>query len=118
MTPKQLRAALKKLGFNPVEVARSLMDRGIKGKIHDSAHCPVSIYLQLAGAPPISIGRHCIDCKGFKIRIPGFIARFIQQFNAGHWPELIEPCSTFPGHPWKMEDSGIDDLLHLQVCAY
>lgn len=92
MTPQQVRTALKQLGFSPEEVAHSLMELGIKGKIHDADHCPLAVYLLRQGARFITVHAHCLEFERLKVRTPSAIARFISLFDAGRWPEVIQAC--------------------------
>lgn len=83
----KLQCDLGKLGQDSQEIARSLEMKGIKGKRNDSQYCPIALYLRDQGYACVSVGTSVV-VAGACINSPMPIDKFIEDFDAGKYPQL------------------------------
>jgi hypothetical protein len=97
-TENELYDLLASLGDAPDQVALNLKEGGFVGE-RDSAYCcPVARFLRArAAADGVMVDDELIQVEYLGIPVPTFstqpptaVRQFIQQFDAGDWPELVE----------------------------
>jgi hypothetical protein len=103
-----IRAALHALGNNQAGVAAALDAAGYRGEPGESTHCPVAAYLlgTLDAGPlqpdsPIAVGDTTVtvfraDNTRFEVDLPEPVRRFVDAFDAGHYPALRPDDYTDP----------------------
>lgn len=90
----ELAELLARLGPTPAAVAESLRDAGITGCRESANGCPVARYLRQRGANAavVSIADTAIISDNNSVPVavlnPAAVSRFIEDFDAGGWPEL------------------------------
>jgi hypothetical protein len=110
LSEEGVTAALTALGNDPDLIAETLRAAGCKGIRDDESYCPVAIYVRrvLLGADEVYawqggvwVGWSWMDENGldqepahFDWRPSPAFAAFIEMFDAGIYPELIEEASN------------------------
>lgn len=88
---KMLLDSLKKLGTSPTAIAKSLEHRKIKGFRSDTAACPLANYLiKEFGVESTDVGNSYVMANGVKIDSPKYVGKFVDLFDEGKFPNLLE----------------------------
>lgn len=82
-----IQEALDDLGD---DVAGRLIELGIKGKKHQRFNCPIANYLKRLGFNGVEVGISEIDYCRAPHRTPVNVQHFIEKFDGGEYPELVE----------------------------
>lgn len=89
---EETRRLLGKLGTTSDEVAQSLIDLGITGRVGFSQRCPIANYL----ADHLDGQRPSVDCHGIlfndgsSVENPPSVTQFVWDFDNGYYRELID----------------------------
>ena len=93
--------SLRSLGSTPRDVAKTLEELGIKGDLQNPHTCPVSRFVKALPEPWIR-GVITTGCSGvtiyseddletgLRIRFPNPVRDFVEMFDVGTFPELVE----------------------------
>lgn len=109
-TARGLDDALEALGDRPAAFAATLSNLGIRGRMDRSTCCPIANYIRLVVA---DVAEADVGCGSVWIRngVPGTaghseihvdyddddaIEAFVVEFDAGHFPDLIEEDTHAP----------------------
>jgi hypothetical protein len=85
-TPADVIAKLATLG-EPRQIADHLLAQGIRGD-HRTDTCPVARYVHQETGQRVSVGSPFWSAGDTLHRIPGELARFVQAYDFGFFPEL------------------------------
>ena len=92
----KLHQTLASLGDNAEEVAAFLLGQGCKGHKNSRSSCPVATYLhRMFDVHYVNVsGKNAFIAHGLhmaaSIPMPESIQGFVELFDAGHFPELVE----------------------------
>lgn len=91
LNEKNVKKALRKLGDSGKQIACSLSRRHIKGQRMHCESCPVARYLQKTFQCGFKVSENIETSSGY-IKQPSSkaIKRFIDMFDEGKFPNLIE----------------------------
>jgi hypothetical protein len=98
--PIRIEEYLDSLGTTPDEIAENLKGLDIKAVIGCSSNCAIAEALELKFGEPFSVdGWDTMQLDRFKTRVldsskrallPSAVRDFIYNFDAGHYPYLVE----------------------------
>lgn len=83
----------------PTGVAAHLLAGGYRGDPYESDHCPVAEYLTATVTPrpydilvcPTAVRVAVTEQDYRHVPLPSTVTRFVCQFDAGYYPELVAP---------------------------
>lgn len=84
---------LTALGATGDEVAATLTTLGVKGQPCSGDRCPVARYLYAEGVVHIGVDRWTLTLPAGPVNVPAAIAEFVDAFDRGAHPDLIEVAS-------------------------
>ena len=100
LTTTNLSALLASLGDTPDAVAATLTAAGVKGGKRKPCDCPVSNHITAQTGRPCAVGDlvcwlYPVGKSGdywnaVKVRAPLAVTKFVAEFDAGAYPELVE----------------------------
>lgn len=106
LSPEGVTAALRTLDAESWEIAEKLTAAGVKGTPMNECKCALAVYIGLLipDAEAVHVeaewvrvegwqrGEHGLDGEPYAqtLRLPGGAQDFVQDFDARHYPELIE----------------------------
>lgn len=97
-TGEKLIQEVKLLNTKSVDELRELMQlNGIKSIPKCSKQCVIADYLEMQIGQVVAVGVYCVTIPGERDTYAYFtssITRFIRQFDAGDFPELIDKKRT------------------------
>jgi len=109
---KQTRALLAGLGPDADGVGNALAAAGVAGATRSNRSCPVALFLSATmGADPrirsVAVGpctvvvevnapRDLRPAGRLVVQLPKPVRRFVTQFDAGHFPDLVRPPEVHP----------------------
>jgi hypothetical protein len=113
---KQTRALLAGLGPDADGVGNALAAAGVAGVTRSNRSCPVALFLSATmGADPrirsVAVGpctvvvevnapRDLRPAGRLVVQLPKPVRRFVAQFDAGHFPDLVRSPEVYPTvHP-------------------
>jgi hypothetical protein len=89
----KLEAVLKALGTNPMQVAQSLSDSGVRGNREDTCGCPLgNLLAKLGWEDPYVQGNYAkafMGCQEITAALPEAVRGFLSDFDRGCWPDLV-----------------------------
>jgi hypothetical protein len=93
----EVRWLLEGLGGTSMDVADSLRGLGVTGERNCTSACPLAEYLRARGvpAPAVETADAFFDDWARRVDLPEPCRVFVEDFDAGHYPELIKgpaPC--------------------------
>lgn len=78
------------LGATEIDVARTLKAKGVKGVMGDAYSCPLFNYLVGEGVSVVEVDGAWVEVEGdASVRLPDACREFVNEFDAGNWPELV-----------------------------
>lgn len=98
---EKIRLLAEAIRGEPVEVAEQLRRRGFVGVIEDGSACPLARYFGEAFETVIiGVDQYVIEYRDpvtgdqGSVETPEELVDFITKFDAGEYPELVEPSKT------------------------
>jgi hypothetical protein len=82
--------ALAALGKTEAEIAESLVAGSWRGKPLDGCKCPIANYLKAMGFDVAVDQERLTTDEGEEIETPDAVSEFIEAFDGGTYPNLIE----------------------------
>jgi hypothetical protein len=121
MTQDEILKLLTDLGETPTQIAESLRAKEIQGRVGDEYECPLVWYLRdQEGIEFVIVDNESItwsdDAMGDneqRIKTSEPIAQFIEQFDDGEFPELIEDYEDDDSEGDDWEDSDEQDYASI-----
>lgn len=90
----KLRSVLRALGEDADQVAETLRQKGIKGKLEKSDCCPIANYLTSRGFIDSDVDEYdaygTYDGCRYEISLPMSVSKFVRYFDKGAYHDLQE----------------------------
>lgn len=109
MNVTEVRAILAELGPTPSHVVRSLRRLGIRGGQTRADRCVLAQYLLRCGVPDPAVGNEEIawgESASQMLRLPPYLQDFVNDFDDGSYPELLEEGLCLGPRQCKVSEKG------------